>query len=144
MLEYSKNYSVGRGTDAPFEQIGADWINGPKLAAYLNGRHVPGMRAYPVRFRPTALYFKDKDINGVRLVVTDRQAFDSARLGLELAVALEKLYPGKIDFDANGKLIGNADTIQAMKAAEDPRAIQARQEDSIAAFMAKRKLYLLY
>ncbi|MEN6603550.1 MAG: exo-beta-N-acetylmuramidase NamZ domain-containing protein, partial [Bryobacteraceae bacterium] len=54
MLEYSRNYSVGRGTDAPFEQVGADWIKGPELAAYLNRRLLPGVRVYPTRFTPTS------------------------------------------------------------------------------------------
>ena len=51
MLEYSTNYSVGRGTDAPFEMIGADFIRGTELAAYLNQRWIPGVRFYAVRFR---------------------------------------------------------------------------------------------
>lgn len=59
MLEYAKNYSVGRGTDAPFEQVGADWINGPQLAAYLNHRMVPGVRFYPTRFTPAASNLKE-------------------------------------------------------------------------------------
>ena len=144
MLEYSKNLSVGRGTDAPFEQIGAGWIDGPKLAAYLNGRHIPGVRLYPVRFHPTASYFKDKDIDGVRFVLTDRQAFDAVRLGLEIGVALQKLYPGKIDFAANGKLIGSAEVIAGMKAGDDPRTIQGKFDDALAGFVARRKAYLLY
>ncbi len=81
MLEASKNYSVGRGTDAPFEQIGADWIHGPELAAFLNGRYIPGVRVYPTRFRPTSSNFAGQAIEGVRFVVTDRDAFDSYPAG---------------------------------------------------------------
>ena len=96
MLEASPNYSVGRGTDSPFELIGADWIHGRELASFLNGRFIPGVRVYPTRFRPTASNFSGKTIEGVRFVITNRDTFDSTRLGLEVGYALNKLYPGKI------------------------------------------------
>ena len=98
LLEYSKNYSVGRGTDAPFEQIGADFIGGRELAAYLNRRQIPGVRVYPTSFTPADSNFKGVRIEGVRFEITNRELLDSTRLGLELAAALQKLYPGKIDF----------------------------------------------
>ena len=60
----SPNYSVGRGTDSPFEQIGADWIHGRELAGFLNGRFIPGVRVYPTRFRPPASNFSGKDDGG--------------------------------------------------------------------------------
>ena len=135
MLEYAKNYSVGRGTDAPFEQIGADFIRGPELAAYLNRRRIPGVRVYATRFQA---------VEGVRFVITNRDDFDSARLGLEIAAALQKLYPGKIDFDANRKLIGSAEVIRALTAGDDPRDIQQKMADSVAAFIKLREKYLLY
>lgn len=144
MLEASKNYSVGRGTDAPFEQIGADWIRGPELAKFLNGRFIPGVRVYPTQFRPTASNFKDVQIQGVRFVVTDRNAFDSTRLGLEIAYALQKLYPGKIDFDVNRKLIGNHAVIDALKTGEDPRNIVQKMQGALQTFAGTRQSYLLY
>jgi len=140
LLEYSKNLSVGRGTEAPFEQIGADFIGGRELAAYLNQRQVPGLRAYPTTFTPTESNFKGVRIEGVRFVITNRELFDSVRLGLELAAALEKLYPGKIDFQAGKKLIGSDDVIRRLEAGEDPRTIQ----QTLAAFLEKREPYLLY
>jgi uncharacterized protein YbbC (DUF1343 family)/CubicO group peptidase (beta-lactamase class C family) len=135
MLEYSKNYSVGRGTDAPFEQIGADFIHGPELAAYLNRRRIPGVRVYATRFLA---------VEGVRFVITSRDDFDSARLGLEIGAALQKLYPGKIDFDADKKLIGSAEVIRELAARDDPRDIQQRMADSVAAFLKLREKYLIY
>ena len=144
MLEASKNYSVGRGTDAPFEQVGADWIHGRELAAFLNGRYIPGVRVYPTRFRPSASNFKGQTIEGVRFVITDRNAFDSTRFGLELGYAFEKLYPGKIPWDANRFLIGNHEVIAAGKDAVDPRTTVQKMEDSLAAFIRQREKYLLY
>ena len=144
MLEASTNYSVGRGSDAPFEQVGADWIRGPELASFLNGRYIPGVRAYPTRFRPTSSNFAGKTIEGVRFVITDRNSVDSTRLGLELGYALEKLYPGKIPWDLNRFLIGNHEVIAAGKAGLDPRATAQKMEDSLASFLSRREKFLLY
>jgi uncharacterized protein YbbC (DUF1343 family) len=144
MLEASTNYSVGRGTDAPFEQMGAEWIRGPELASFLNSRYIPGVRVYATRFRPTSSNFAGKTIEGVRFVITDRNSFDSTRFGLELGYALEKLYPGKIPWEANRFLIGNHDVIAAGKANLDPRTTVQEMEDSLASFVSRREKYLLY
>jgi uncharacterized protein YbbC (DUF1343 family)/CubicO group peptidase (beta-lactamase class C family) len=144
MLEYAKNYSVGRGTDYPFEQIGADWIHGTELAQFLNARSIPGVRVYPTRFQPTSSNFKGKTIEGVRFVILNREQFNSVRLGLEIAYALQKLYPGKIDFESCRLLIGNRAVIDAMKAAEDPRTIEQNLEKSLAEYLDRRRPYLLY
>jgi uncharacterized protein YbbC (DUF1343 family) len=90
ILEYSENYSVGRGTPQPFEAIGAKWIDGPALAVYLNNRQIPGVRVYPVKFRPDESHYARVTIDGVRFDVINRDIFDSGRLGLELADALQK------------------------------------------------------
>jgi uncharacterized protein YbbC (DUF1343 family)/CubicO group peptidase (beta-lactamase class C family) len=144
LLEYSPNYSVGRGTDAPFEQVGADWIKGAELAAYLNRRLVPGVRAYPTRFTPAASSFAGKSVEGIRFVVTNREAFNSTRWGIELAGALQKLYPGKIRFAVNEKLIGNRKTIKELTAGRDPRSIVQEQEGDLVEFLRLREQYLLY
>ncbi len=136
LIESSKNYSVGRGTDAPFEQIGADWIHGVELAEFLNARYIPGVRVYPTHLNATT--------DGVRFVITDRDQFDSIRLGLEVAYALHKLYPGKIDFELSKQLIGNRKVIDALKAGDDPRVIEQGLMNDIAAFMNRRRPFLLY
>ncbi|HVO98318.1 MAG TPA: exo-beta-N-acetylmuramidase NamZ domain-containing protein [Bryobacteraceae bacterium] len=144
MLEGAKGYSVGRGTDAPFEQIGAEWIHGAELARFLNERSIPGVRAYATRFTPSAPPLKDKPLEGVRFVVVNREQFSSVRLGLEVAYALGKLYPGKLDMESCKRLIGSRKALDAMKAGEDPRAIEQRIEDEIRSFEERRRLYLLY
>jgi uncharacterized protein YbbC (DUF1343 family)/CubicO group peptidase (beta-lactamase class C family) len=136
LIESSKNYSVGRGTDAPFEQIGAEWIRGVELAEFLNRRYIPGVRVYPARF--------GTNLQGVRFVITDREQLDSVRLGLEVACALQKLYPGKIDFELSKQLIGNRKVIDALKAGDDPRVIEQGLLAEIAAFMNRRRPFLLY
>ncbi|HZU28576.1 MAG TPA: exo-beta-N-acetylmuramidase NamZ domain-containing protein [Bryobacteraceae bacterium] len=144
MLEYSKNYSVGRGTDAPFEQIGADWINGRKLADFLNAQWVPGIRVYPTRFRPTASNFKGQWIEGVRFVITNRNVFDSTRFGLELAYALETLFPGKMDWSADRSLIGNQAVLDALGRRQDPDITLERLVEQTRAFEKQRDEWLLY
>ena len=144
MLEYTKDYSVGRGTDAPFEQIGADWMDGPELAAFLNSRYIPGVRAYPTRFRPASSNLALKTVDGVRFVITNRDEFDSTRLGLEIGYALDKLYPGKVPWDANRALIGNQEVLAAGKSGEDPRMTVEKWRESVAEFVRLREKYLLY
>jgi len=144
MFEADTNLSVGRGTDDPFEQIGAPWIDGEVLAAYLNARLVPGVRVYPTRFRPSSSNFAGTTIPGVRFTVTDREMFDSSRFGIELASALEKLFPGKIDFEKNRFLIGNRSVIESLKKGQDPSAIWMRMQTAATEFAARRKPYLLY
>lgn len=144
MLEYSPNYSVGRGAEAPFEMIGADFIHATELAAYLNQRWIPGARFYAVRFQPSSSHLAGTEIQGVRIEVTDRELLDSARLGLEMAAALLKLYPGQISLDANRKLIGNEETLRALTNGEDPQIIRQQQQDAFQPFLALREKYLLY
>jgi uncharacterized protein YbbC (DUF1343 family)/CubicO group peptidase (beta-lactamase class C family) len=141
MLEYSTNYSVGRGTDAPFEQIGADWMNGNDLIRRLTDLNIPGVRFYPVLFKPVSSNLTGKTISGVRFVVTDRGVFASSQLGLALAEALETLYPKKIAFESNRNLIGNSGVMQALESGSDPTP---SANANLNKFMELRKKFLLY
>jgi len=144
MLESATNYSVGRGTDVPFELIGAAFIRGRELAEYLNARQIPGLRVYPVRFRPASGNLARARVEGVRFVVTNREIFNAVRLGLEVAAGLQKLYPGKLALAVNRKLIGSNAVIRSLEAGEDPRAIQQRLEAPLQDFLKLRHKYLLY
>lgn len=144
MLESSTNYSVGRGTDSPFQITGADWIDGRELAEYLNKRDVPGVRFYPVSFTPTDSRFKGKQIEGVRILILDREQVRATEVGAEIAVALQTLYPGKIDFKRNEKLIGDSATVAAFQAARDPRSVVSEWSDAVAPFLERRRKFLLY
>ena len=144
LLESSPNYSVGRGTDSPFELIGADWIRGRELASFLNGRFIPGVRVYPAKFQPTSSNFSGKTIEGVRFVITNRDTFDSTRLGLEVVFALRKLYAGKIDWRENRFLIGNRVVLKQLEDGVDPTTIVQGMEESLAGFNRQKQRYLLY
>jgi len=143
MLEYAR-ISVGRGTDSPFEQIGADFMSGRELAAYLNQRQIAGVRVYPTSFTPSESNFKGVRIEGVRFEIVNREMLDATRLGLEVAGAIQKLYPGKVDWTLNKKLIGSDDAIRRLQAGEDPRTIQQAMQDSVAGFVELRARYLIY
>ncbi|HMY71238.1 MAG TPA: DUF1343 domain-containing protein, partial [Blastocatellia bacterium] len=84
------NVSVGRGTDTPFELVGAPWMDGRKLAEALNAANLPGVRFVPVRFTPKASVHKDAECSGVNIIITDRSRFDSVLTGMELAVQVKK------------------------------------------------------
>jgi uncharacterized protein YbbC (DUF1343 family) len=137
LLETQKDFSVGRGTDAPFEHIGATWINGEVLAKALNARNVPGIRVYPVHFKPTSSVGAGKMLKGVRFVVTDRDAFNAVQFGFELAAVLHALYPGKLDFDLSRNLIGSRTSVDALKSGRVPSFDPA-------GFLARRAPFLLY
>lgn len=144
LLEYCRNYSVGRGTAAPFEQVGADWIRGAELAQYLNGRAIPGVRVYPTRFRPESSNLANQNVEGIRILVTERDSFRPVHFGLELAAALLKLYPGKIDVKINMRLIGNQATMAALERGVDPRVMVDNQAEELAGFLKRRQAHLLY
>jgi uncharacterized protein YbbC (DUF1343 family) len=122
--------------------VGGEFVDGPKLAAYLDGRAIPGVRVYPVQFQPTASHLAGKLVNGVRFVVTDRDAFDSTRLGSELAAALQKLYPGKMDFAPNKTLIGSDAFVRGLAAGKDP--VDLIKAEPLDKFNEMRQRYLLY
>ncbi len=124
--------------------IGADFIRGPELADYLNQQWIPGVRCYPVRFQPANGSLANKEIGGVRFTVTNRESFDAARLGLEIAGALLKLYPGKISLELNRQLIGSEETLRALAAGEDPQSIRQKQQDALQIFLPLREKYMLY
>jgi uncharacterized protein YbbC (DUF1343 family)/CubicO group peptidase (beta-lactamase class C family) len=144
MLEGSSNYSVGRGTDSPFEQVGADWINGRELATVLNARRIEGVRVYPTRFRPDSSKLSGKWIEGVRFVVTDRELLYATRLGLEVAAALTQLYPDKVEWKSNERLIGNRSTIDALRRGVDPVEVEKENGDRLVQFEEIREKHLLY
>ena len=138
------NISVGRGTDTPFELVGAPWIDASALAGYLNAREIDGARFVPVTFTPNASVYADQKCGGVNIVLTDRDALDAPELGLEVAAALHHLYSGEYKIDALDGLMRNKNTLEAVDAGEDPRRIAETWQDAIDRFETVRAKYLLY
>jgi uncharacterized protein YbbC (DUF1343 family)/CubicO group peptidase (beta-lactamase class C family) len=140
----STNISVGRGTDTPFEQVGAPWIDGPALAAALTARQIPGVRFYPVRFTPTTSKFSNAECQGVFMVITDRAALRPVRVGVEIASALMKLFPGQLEIDKAARLFGSTDGLARLKAGDDPAAIATSWAGAESRWRLLKAKYLLY
>jgi uncharacterized protein YbbC (DUF1343 family)/CubicO group peptidase (beta-lactamase class C family) len=138
------NVSVGRGTDTPFELLGAPWINARELADYLNGRKIQGVRFMPVEFLPKANRFENELCHGVQVVLVDRHALDSPALGVEIASALYRLYPNDFHLDKTLPLIGSYEVLQAIKEGQDPNSIFLNWYASLEQFCKLRSKYLLY
>jgi uncharacterized protein YbbC (DUF1343 family) len=138
------NLSVGRGTDTPFEQIGAPWIDGVQLADALNARAIPGVRFYPVRFTPTASKYAKEECQGVFMVITDRMALRPVRVGVEIASALSRLYGSQFQLDDAERLFGSKEGLTRIRAGEDPAAIAATWAAGEARWRLQRAKYLLY
>jgi uncharacterized protein YbbC (DUF1343 family)/CubicO group peptidase (beta-lactamase class C family) len=138
------NVSVGRGTDTPFELVGAPWMKSKELAAYLNARGIAGVRFVPVTFTPTSAVYSGQVCNGVNLVVTDRNGFDAPELGIELAAALRKLYPADFKIERMQELLVNQSAYDALMAGQDPRRIAQDWQEGLQAFGKVREKYLIY
>jgi uncharacterized protein YbbC (DUF1343 family)/CubicO group peptidase (beta-lactamase class C family) len=138
------NVSVGRGTDTPFELVGAPWMKSKELAAYLNQRSIPSVRFVPVTFTPSSSNFAGQRCEGVNVVLLDRNTFDAPELGIELAAALHKLYPVDFKIEKMQDLLLNQATFEALVAGQDPRRISEDWEERLRVFVAMREKYLLY
>jgi uncharacterized protein YbbC (DUF1343 family)/CubicO group peptidase (beta-lactamase class C family) len=91
LLEFS--ISVGRGTDSPFEVLGAPYVNDLRLAHELNKLGLPGVQFTPVRFTPTTSVFKGEACGGVRIAITNRDVLQPVQTGIAIATVLQRLYP---------------------------------------------------
>lgn len=138
------NVSVGRGTDTPFEHFGAPWMDGPKLAAALNAKKIPGVRFYPTSFTPASAKFKGEECSGVFVVVTDRLALKSARVGVEIAAAIQKQHGGTFEIDKMLRLLGSAKSLERLKAGDEGAAIAASWAGDEGRWRLLRAKYLLY
>jgi len=138
------NVSVGRGTDTPFELVGAPWIKSRELAAYLNARSIQGVRFIPIVFTPSSSNFAGEGCQGVNLIILDRNTLDSPELGIELASALHKLYPNDFKLEKMADLLVNQTVFEALAAGEDPRRIAEDWQERLQEFVRLREKYLLY
>jgi uncharacterized protein YbbC (DUF1343 family) len=138
------NVSVGRGTDTPFELVGAPFINAREFAEYLNARLISGVRFVPVTFTPSSGPHSGHACGGVNLIVTDRNVLDAPELGIELAVALRKLYPNDWKMDRMIEILGNHGVFDAIAQGADPRSIAESWQADLEAFRMLRSKYLLY
>jgi uncharacterized protein YbbC (DUF1343 family) len=138
------NVSVGRGTDTPFEWIGAPWIDAEKLAAELGARNPAGVQFTPCHFIPTDSKFKGEECHGVRIALVNRADYDPVETGLNIVSALYKIYPGTYKIDPNIGLIGSRDVIERIKKGETVNQIYSSYEKDLEAFINIRNDFLIY
>ena len=140
----STNVSLGRGTDTPFEVLGAPWIQSQELAVYLNARAISGVRFVPTEFTPSASVYAQQKCGGVSILITDRNAFDAPELGIEIASALHSLYPRQFEMKNLDNLMLNKATMDAISAGQDPRRVWMDWVEAIELFKPIQAKYLLY
>lgn len=138
------NVSVGRGTDTPFELVGAPWIKGQELAAYLNNRRIPGVRFVATRFTPQVSVFKGIECSGINIIITDRSQLHPVSAGIEIAAALRRLYPNNWKVDDYLRLLTNADAFERVKRGDSPAEIVKSWSGAIEDFRRARARVLLY
>jgi uncharacterized protein YbbC (DUF1343 family)/CubicO group peptidase (beta-lactamase class C family) len=138
------NISVGRGTETPFEQLGAPWIEGRLLASTLNARALPGIRFYPVRFTPASSKYAGEACGGVFMIVTDRAALRPVRLGIEVASAIARLYAGQFEPNETWRLIGSHAVLNDVLSGKDPAEISLSWGTGESKWRELRAKYLLY
>jgi len=138
------NVSVGRGTDTPFELIGAPWIDGQRLAEALNRAGLAGVRFVPVKFTPRSSRFTGEECGGVNIVITDRGSFRSVITGIEIAYQLNMNYSSAWKVDDYIRLLANRAALAAVKEGKTPSEIAATWQGGLAEFARTRQKHLLY
>ena len=140
----SRQVSVGRGTDTPFEMVGAPWFKASDMADYLNSRKIPGVSFVPRHFRPASSVFKDQDCAGLDIQLLDRNSLDAVRLGLELLHAMLNFHPNEFDLKTVMRLLGNDDAASRLQRGETGAEVNRSFASSVEAFRRLRQKYLLY
>jgi uncharacterized protein YbbC (DUF1343 family)/CubicO group peptidase (beta-lactamase class C family) len=143
MLEFT-NLSVGRGTDTPFEVMGAPWIRERELAAAVNAANLSGVRVIPLRFRPNASKFAGEECGGLSFIITDWNSFRSFDLGLTIATALRKLHRDEWQPERWMRLLGNQEVYDRVMNGDDPATILNTINDQTNQFRDRRKQFHLY
>jgi uncharacterized protein YbbC (DUF1343 family) len=143
MVEGS-NVSVGRGTDTPFELLGAPWINAEALASHLNSRKIRGVSFVPVAFSPSASRYKNQRCHGVRILLLDRQALDPSVLGIEIISAIHKLFRRDFHLEKTLPLIASRMVFDAVRDGQDASSIALQWQGQLEEFVKLREKYLLY
>ena len=136
--------SIGRGTDTPFEVIGAPYIEDVRLAAELNRAGLPGVRFVPIRFTPKASVFQDKACGGVHIIITDRDALNAVDVGMTLALTLQRLHPNEFALEKVQPLLRHTSTIDAIRAGKSLTDIKQSWTNDLNEFKKRREKFLIY
>ena len=140
------NLTEGRGTDRPFEQIGAPWLNAPEVARIMNEMRLPGIRfeAITMAVAPTAAKFKGQTIPGIRFAITDRRAYRPVRTSLLLIDEIRRQHPREFAWGASIDRLTGSDKVRLAIDAGTLAALLEEWDREAALFLESRKPYLLY
>jgi len=143
LLEYA-NLSVGRGTDRPFEILGAPWIEPRRFAAELKKAGIAGIETVPVFFTPNTDKYQGKRCGGLGMTVTDAGKLNSVSLGLSLISILHRLYPAEFEMSRILELMGNAEAMKQLQAGKSPDRVLQAGSSRMREFLSKRQKVLIY
>lgn len=138
------NLSVGRGTDKPFQWVGAPWLDGAQLALAMQADKLPGVAITPVRFTPASGPYQGQACQGVQFTVTQANTFDAPLLGLSLTRALQQGWPGTFQLDKTLGMVGSRDTLSRIRENQSLEEIVSSWQARLRDFMTRRATYLLY
>ena len=138
------NVSVGRGTDRPFEILGAPWIEPRHFAAELGKEKPPGVEAIPVFFTPDSGKHRGARCGGLSLTIVDPEKLNSVLLGLSLISVLHRLYPDQFEIDRVLEILGSAEALRKLKAGETPADVLRADRARVREFLVRRKAALIY
>jgi uncharacterized protein YbbC (DUF1343 family) len=143
LLEFM-NLSVGRGTDTPFEVMGAPYLDAKALKTHLKTYQLPGITFEVIDFTPTASKFKDSLCHGLRFKLTDRTSYQSIDTGLAIAIYLAKNHAEEAKFDLFQKLLVHPKTYALVKSGATLSEIHLSWKEALDEFKTRRKAFLLY
>ncbi|MEC7353609.1 MAG: DUF1343 domain-containing protein, partial [Planctomycetota bacterium] len=138
------NLSVGRGTDTPFEWIGAPWIDGVALSAHLNRQGLDGVAFVPVRFTPESSKYQGVECQGTSFIITQHEALNALQLGWTVATALRDLYPDAWESENYARLLGNAEIFEAFRGGRTSAELKELYAEELVRFRKRRGKHLLY
>lgn len=138
------NISVGRGTDRPFQWIGAPWMDGVKLAQWLNSQSLAGVRAIPRKITPDSSKHANVECSGIQFLITDAAAFDPLQLGITLAVGLQQQYADTWEQPRIDVLMVNKKTTEAIGNGSTWEQVKSMGTAELDAFRLRRASVLLY
>ncbi len=138
------NVSVGRGTDTPFEVVGAPWMDGRELAKQMNAQQLPGVTFVPVEFTPTGTKFTNETCKGINIIVTDRKVVEPVRIGLTLAATLRQLYPEAWETKSLNRLLSNLATLKLLLEGRTGEDLESAILEGVSDFLRMREGHLLY
>ncbi len=136
--------SVGRGTETPFEVVGAPYADDVRLAAEMNRAGLAGVRFVPVRFTPSASVFKGQACGGVSIILTDRDRCAAVDVGIELVRTLHRLYPKDFALDKTNTLLLDTKTMDGIRAGKSLAEIKQSWAAELEQFKQRREAFLIY